>query len=147
MSKTDEKKQAKVTRSEAHKLLTLGGRKTSKDEVDRFLKEVEAGTPVMPVSFFCSFLEEWASVYGRPVPEERGPNDNAERQALAEKARFVFLQIRKSNFLWRRIYRGEPTRLVPCPSHKGRWSGCKLPEDTECKGACMYGSDVTGWLP
>lgn len=147
MSATDQKKPAKVTRSEAHKLLTLGGRKTSKEEVDRFLKEVEAGTPVMPVSFFCAFLEEWANLYGMPVQEERRPDDNADRRALAETARLVFMHIRKSNFLWRRIYRGEPTRQIPCPTHKGRWSGCKVPEETECKGACMYGADVTGWLP
>jgi hypothetical protein len=82
-----------------------------------------------------------------PALEERRPSENAERRDLAEKARFIFLQIEKSNFLWRRIYRGEQTRLTPCPSHKGRWSGCKLPEETECKGACIYGGNVTGWLP
>lgn len=30
---------------------------------------------------------------------------------------------------------------------KGRWSGCALPEETSCKGACMSGNNVTGWLP
>lgn len=136
-----------VTRSEARKMLTLGGRKTSQEEVDRFLQEVKAGTPVMPVRFFCEFLKEWAQLYGMPAVEERHPGQNAERRAQAEKFNFTFLQIMKSNFLWRRIYRGEPTRLKPCPIHKGRWSGCNLPEDTECKGACMHGGNVTGWLP
>lgn len=135
-----------VTRAEARKMLTLGGRQTSKEEVDRFMDEVKRGTPVMPIKFFCEFLEEWARLIGEPYPEERHPEENKERRDRREQAQHIFIQIRKSNFLWRRIYRGEPTRTKPCPVHKGRWSGCKLTEETECRGACQHGLDVTGWL-
>jgi hypothetical protein len=72
--------------------------------------------------------------------------EDENRAALGNQASYVFFQIRKSNLLSRLIYAGEPVRTKPCPVHKGRWSGCTLPEDTKCDGACMHGSNVTGWL-
>lgn len=136
-----------MTKDDARALLSNGGRKTSDAEVERFLAEFEKGVPVMPVTFFCEALETWARVLGESHPTERYPKENDERRVNADRASGVFLQIRKSNLLWRMIYCGEPLRKDRCPEHKGRWSGCNLPEDTSCKGVCMFGGNVTGWLP
>ncbi len=53
--------------------------------------------------------------------------------------------ILKSCFLWRVLYLGETQRTVPCPLHKGRWSGWST-------NRCPHGCDktcgcLTGWLP
>lgn len=42
----------------------------------------------------------------------------------------------KSNYLARRLYGGEVHRTIPCPIHKGYWSGL---------GVCVC--HMTGWLP
>jgi len=131
----------------ARECLTLGGRKTTDLEVARFVADVERGIPVMPVTFFCDFLKQWAQLYGQPVESERYVGQREERQKLRDQADYVFFQIIKSNLLYRTIYCGEPVRTKPCPDHKGHWSGCNLPEDTSCKGACMYAGNITGWLP
>jgi hypothetical protein len=136
-----------MTPDEARDCLARGGRQTTEDEVARFLEEYKAGIPVMPVTFFCEFLEKWAELYGVPQKEERNEGENKHRAEFVERVRDVFLQIRKSNLLWRTIYRGEAPRTEPCPIHKGRWSGCNIPEETPCRGACMSGNNVTGWLP
>lgn len=136
-----------VTRDQAKTCLTLGGRKTTDEEVDRFLEEVKSGIPVMPVTFFCDFLKKWAELRGIPYPTENYEGENKQRKDAYEAARIMFIDIRKSNLLWRLMYAGEPVRDEPCPDHKGRWSGCMLPQDTPCKGACMFEGNVTGWLP
>jgi hypothetical protein len=136
-----------MTEKEARDCLTRGGRKTTDDEVKRFLEEYKAGIPVMPVSFFCDFLKQWARLYGEPQKEERYEGENEARAKLHGMVNHVFLQIQKSNLLWRTVYCGEEIRTEPCPIHKGRWSGCNIPEETQCKGACMSGNNVTGWLP
>jgi hypothetical protein len=136
-----------MTRGDVRECLTRGGRVTSEEEIDRFLKEIESGVPVMPVTFFCEALKTWARVAGEPVAEEKYEGDNKARLNLHDQAQHVFTQIMKSNLLWRMIYGGQKLREKPCPHHKGRWSGCRLPEDTECKGACLDGINVTGWLP
>ena len=56
------------------------------------------------------------------------------------------IPIMKSNFLARHVYDSEPLRTEPCPEHKGRWSGCVW-GDQACEYGCMYGANVTGWLP
>lgn len=132
----------------ARECLTRGGRRTTEDEIKRFMEEYKAGIPVMPVTFVCELLSEWAEVYGEPLRrEENYEGEVDQRKRFVDVVQNVFLQIRKSNLLWRRIYRGEELRTEPCPEHKGRWSGCALPEETSCKGACMSGNNVTGWLP
>lgn len=135
-----------MTRDDARYCLTRGGRQTSEAEIDRFMKELEEGTPVMPVTFICDALGEWAKLYREPVADPRD-GENERRLKVGESAQFVFLQIIKSNLLARVLYGGQEVRTVPCPVHKGRWSGCAIASETECKGACMDGSNVTGWLP
>lgn len=136
-----------MTPDEARDCLTRGGRKTTEDEIKRFLEEYRAGVPVMPVSFFCDFLTQWVDLYSVPHEEENYEGEKKRRAEFVERVRDVFLQIRKSNLLWRTIYGGEQVRTEPCPVHKGRWSGCNVPDETPCGGACMYGNNVTGWLP
>ncbi len=60
-------------------------------------------------------------------------------QDEGERVGGVFLQIGKSNLLARLLYGGEPLRSTPCPTHKGKWSGCF--------GECEHGCELTGWLP
>lgn len=136
-----------MNRETARECLTIGGRKTSEEEIDRFMGAVKDGIPVMPITFFCDALKTWNRLYTEPPPTPPDEDQAKRRQEIGEKASFVFIQIMKSNLLYRMLYDGEKPRETPCPIHKGRWSGCKLPEDTECKGACMSGSNVTGWLP
>lgn len=135
-----------LQRDMVRSLLSNGNRKTTEDEITRFIEEAKAGVPVMPVTFFCQFLKEWANLYGAPA-EENYPGQNKKREEFTNQARNVFLQIQKSNFLWRRIYGGEETRTEICPIHRGHWSGCNTPDNVPCGGACMYGNNVTGWLP
>jgi hypothetical protein len=134
-----------MNREIARECLTNGGRQTTEEEISKFLQRFEDGTPVMPVSFFCDFLREWQYLAAQPLPGE-DPAAIAYRKERSEKTQFVFIQIMKSNLLSRTIYGGEKARTAPCPAHKGRWSGCKMIEDMECKGACASGSNVTGWL-
>ena len=136
-----------ITPEIARECLTQSGRHTTDEEVEKFLAAVKDGIPVMPVTFFCDFLTEWQSLYNEPC-EERYQDEKKNRAELCERIRDVFLQIRKSNLLWRRIYRGLPVRKTPCPEHKGHWSGCPYDiADLPCKGACVVGGNTTGWLP
>ena len=68
-------------------------------------------------------------------------------EEAVEKIRWVFMQIRKSNLLARLLYDGQALRTMPCPEHKGHWSGCKWPKDPKDLCPCMDGCNVTGWLP
>ncbi len=63
-------------------------------------------------------------------------------EKTAESVGHVFLQIRKSDLLFRLLYRGEELRSTPCPEHKGRWSGLEHPDNR-----CPHGCQFTGWLP
>lgn len=135
-----------MNREIAKECLMNGGRKTSEEEIDRFMKSFERGVPVMPVEFFCGFLEEWGQLATVPVSEEPSEGYNEERWKFAQKIQDVFLQIRKSNLLARTIYGGEKPRTKMCPIHKGKWTGCSIPEETPCKGICMSDANVTGWL-
>lgn len=134
-----------MNREIARECLTNGRRQTSEEEIDKFLQRFKEGAPVMPVNFFCDFLKEWHSLIGQ-VPPEEDAQEKTYREDKYGKIQYVFIQIMKSNLLSRTIYGGEKPRQTPCPVHKGRWSGCRLTEDMECKGACADGSNVTGWL-
>jgi hypothetical protein len=66
------------------------------------------------------------------------------------------LRIRKSNLLYRLLYRREQLRTVACPAHKGHWAGYDSQFEGERDYAvceCQYlesghwALDVTGWLP
>lgn len=60
-------------------------------------------------------------------------------------ARRLRLLITKSCLLDRLIHCGEALRSVPCPEHKGRWSGL---HSEPCPYGCSIGCGcTTGWLP
>lgn len=139
-----------LTRNQARICLTIGGRKTTDEEIDRFQAELEKGVPVMPVTFFCNFLKDWHRLSLESCPEGETEEEKKEfdrRKERYDEIRLIFIDIQKSNLLWRLIYAGEPVRTTPCPVHKGRWSGCNPPEETGCNGACIFEGNVTGWLP
>lgn len=136
-----------MNREIAKECLTNGCRITSEEEIDRFMKAFEQGTPIMPLTFFCDALRTWAGLFGAPPPmPEHHENEAKERRETANQIQMLFIKITKSNLLWRTLYAGEKPRKIPCPIHNGRWSGCKMIEDMECKGACADGNNVTGWL-
>ena len=84
---------------------------------------------------------------GKKTSEDHAYDELKSQEKIAEAAYEVFRQITKSNLLARLIYGGQALRTTPCPTHKGRWSGCMWPKDSKDVCACMVGSNVTGWLP
>lgn len=52
------------------------------------------------------------------------------------------VSIRKSNLLYRLLYKGEALRSSPCPAHKGKWSGLGSFDEPDCPHGCGF----TGWL-
>ena len=101
-------------------------------------------TPLDP-SPFCDKMDAWAEACGTPL-ETDDEHTLEWRKEFRTHWNYIRLAIRKSNLLHRLFYGGEEVRTKQCPIHKGKWSGCKLPEEMECKGACADGSNVTGWL-
>jgi len=96
------------------------------DEAESMLKELAKhfGEPVLPLERFCHAMTTWSEL---------------------AKADLPILSIKKSNLLYRMIYLGEEPRDVPCPLHRGKWSGCKEPGYCACQKPDEC--NVTGWLP
>ena len=105
--------------------------------------------PVSPVSRYCNALRTWATLIeegnlpGRrtaylPEGEEEVQMLEDYRHPYAEQLNVILRDISKSNLLARLIYEGAPLRTIPCPRHKGKWSGIS---------ECPYGCGETGWLP
>jgi hypothetical protein len=59
----------------------------------------------------------------------------------ANSVNLLFLQIQKSNLLARLLYGGEKLRAIPCPKHKGTWSGIEW-SGNQCPHKCQ----LTGWI-
>lgn len=134
------------------------------------------GEPVKPVSEYCKAFYDWQKVISERIEidqqklaELTPPTEEEEALPYADKSHSywfyrelerhienwqqtqsalnsLYLPIVKSNFLARHVYGSEPLRTVECPEHKGHWSGCVW-GDQACEYGCMYGSNVTGWLP
>lgn len=85
--------------------------------------------PKMTADEYCAILRQWAEFpYVKAL--------------LGDAAERVRLAMYKSNYLARRLYGGEDHRTIPCPQHKGHWSGLPaLGRD------CAHGCGLTGWLP
>lgn len=99
--------------------------------------------PLLRLSDVCNMLRLWARTFCTPLPtdDEYKKKERAEHYEHFSK---VDLAISKSCLLDRLFFQDEVIRTVPCPVHKGRWSGC----DWDTPGcACRNGSNVTGWLP
>jgi len=97
-------------------------------------------------SEFCDKMTEWAEACMTPLPTD-DQDKTAWRKEFQDHWLFIRRCISKSNLPWRLMYGDEKLRTEQCPVHKGKWSGCNLPEETACKGLCMSGHNVTGWLP
>ena len=106
------------------------------DELLAALKEYYH-EPVMPISKYCNALRAWANA----LSDRSYDHPNEKRFAdLESQVRHVFLQIQKSNMLYRLLYRGEPARTIKCPKHLGKWS-------FSFSEICEHGCQLTGWLP
>lgn len=112
----------------------------NQEQAEAMLKELSDfyHCPVMPIDQYCKGLTTWQEAIGDAV--DRGDED---LKGLNESVGIVFTAIYKSNLLSRLLYLGEELRAVPCPKHKGMWSGWA--ESGSCE--CQSGVNVTGWLP
>ena len=99
--------------------------------------------PLLRLSDVCNVLRLWARVYAAPLPGD-DEHKRQDREKLQETASYVDMQISKSCLLDRLFLQEEGLRTVPCPEHKGYWSGCNW-DALGC--ACRNGANVTGWLP
>lgn len=99
--------------------------------------------PLARLSDICNILRTWAKAYEVPQPGENEYKTKV-REEFRDAWRHVDLQIRKSCLLDRLFFQTEGLRTVPCPEHRGSWSGCVW-KDLPC--GCQNGANVTGWLP
>ena len=91
---------------------------------------------------FCSKMRDWAEACQTPLDTDSAETSDW-RKEFQDHWDFVLLAIGKSNLLYRLFYARESVRATPCPTHKGKWSGCFSEPPCECSS---YGN-VTGWLP
>ena len=105
-------------------------------EAYELLKKVEEhlGIPVRPVNLYCDAVFAWLDC-AQEYLATCGINVEALRMAIV-----------KSAALNRFLYMGESVRTVPCPKHKGTWSGCHLSDQKPCECTSRDGN-ITGWLP
>ena len=99
--------------------------------------------PLVRLSDVCNILRIWAGACSTFQPEDH-EHTREERLKFSNAWSFVDIQISKSCLLWRLFFTEEGVRQIPCPEHKGRWSGCTW-NSPGCE--CRNGSNVTGWLP
>jgi hypothetical protein len=90
---------------------------------------------VARASDHCSALLEWVRII-----EASGYAPEVEKAWTR-----IHITLLKSNLAARLVYGGERPRTIPCPIHKGHWSGCVW-GDNACPEGCMWGDNVTGWL-
>lgn len=122
--------------------------------------EEHYGQPVMPVDEYCRKFDQFFAL--KEVQAHLGEEGMRHVQDLRMFA------IGKSCLLHRMVYCGEEPSTVPCPVHKGKWSGChfgwpgqkwsngKLVEESkQCRewydaGCCCFQHAcgcTTGWQP
>jgi hypothetical protein len=105
--------------------------------------------PLLMLSDVCATLRMWASIRSTPLDTDSDYKIK-EREEFGETWRSLDLAIRKSNFLARLFFTEEGVRTVPCPDHKGQWSGCfsecHVPGKEHGPCPCQHQGNVTGWL-
>lgn len=99
--------------------------------------------PLLRLSDVCGILTSWATVFSTELPDD-SDHKRKERLHFAESWATIQLAISKSNLLARLFFTKESIRAAPCPTHKGRWSGCDFTDNNTCP--CQTGGNVTGWL-
>jgi hypothetical protein len=100
--------------------------------------------PVLPINEYCSALDTWLACIQALNAEGPQAGQGASHYELQGESYYevldeIRIDIAKSNLLGRLLYGGENLRTMPCPQHKGHWSGYQ--ED------CPLGCGMTGWLP
>jgi hypothetical protein len=112
----------------------------------RFYDEDGNANPLMRASEFCAAFYGWAKAIDEALRDpDVSDYEKDQLRPISEHLAALYIPIRKSNYLWRRIYLGQKHRTKKCPNHKGRWSGYLAFDDPKC--ACQSGYDATGWLP
>ena len=115
------------------------------------------------VNEYCDILWQWLDLIIEQSRTERGKDAF---KAIASVAWEIKISIKKSNYLYRRLYLGQAHRTRKCPRHNGRWSGYGFGPDKWCpcsrgglgdlseptwdssqRGGWIRGLDLTGWLP
>jgi len=114
--------------------------KISNEMAGQMRKQLEEhyGQPVLPVGEHCQKLLTYLETAREYLEPRIG------ELALQE----LELAVSKSAFLLRMLYYGEEPRTVPCPVHKGHWSGINGSDDPAkiCECTARDGT-ITGWLP
>lgn len=109
--------------------LTDGQRAVLADSLAHIRETFTDDTP-RAADVYCAAFESHLS------ERDEDPNGDARRLRLS---------ITKSCLLDRLVHHGETLRAVPCPEHKGRWSGIHF---DPCPHGCSLGCGcTTGWLP
>jgi hypothetical protein len=118
--------------------------------------------PLMRASEFCAAFNDWARAIGEALADpDVSDYEKDQLRPIHEHLAALHIPIRKSNYLWRRIYLRQDHRDKKCPKHKGRWSGYETPPVEEMRQdpdnprillfdpvcECQVGYDLTGWLP
>ncbi len=109
-----------------------------------FALEQHYGEPVRPVSEYCKALETWKDCIQKlnatkPHQDEKvGTIMGYQGAEYHQHLDHIYVDIKKSNLLFRLIYVGEDFRPVRCPVHDGR-----IHFDTTIP--CPNGCDHTGW--
>lgn len=123
-AKVDPVKEPELTDEQAQEML---------DRLSKHFKE-----PVMPMSKYCKALSTWARIVENKFFKENEDKSYHEQRnyPYAHLTR-IMVNIRKSNLLYRLLYKGEELRKESCPEHKGKWGMSHV--------HCACGG--TGWLP
>lgn len=141
-------KQGKITREEA--LQKLGFILDLDDQTDMCReallypddKYTASYGPLVRLSDVCNTLRKWATLVSK-----QGDFNEAKTRQFYDHWTRIDLAISKSNFLARLFFTEDGVRKTPCPTHKGKWSGCVWVETGAGPCACTVGGNVTGWLP
>ena len=131
--------------------MPYGSKHIPEERLKEMLDELQAhfGEPVRPVSEYCQAFYDWHKAIIEKVKRVEAGEERESMEGYYEGIRdalnTLVIPIRKSNYLWRRIYGDGFHRTEMCPEHKGRWSGYS--HDRACDYGCNHGYDITGWLP
>lgn len=109
----------------------------TEEQAQEMLKQLEEHykQPVMPLSNFCDAIKTWFRCI-----ETVNKRMDGFRQGYSYYQHLYKIErdIKKSNLLYRLLYKKEPLRIEECPEHKGKYSGIEK---------CSRGCEGTGWLP
>lgn len=117
-----------------------------RDRAERAKRELFPGLYSESVEERATAADAYRGAHHARALQSDAVRDMIRHEDTADTVDRVFLMVRKSNLLHRLIYQGQAIRTVPCPTHKGTWSGCTWAAGAE-RCACVDGCNVTGWLP